>query len=100
MSVKLGAVSGTYHVQASELQRDRSVPSATAKTFESVVIFLDDTKSPFTLDKRSKGSALLDAVFTHLDLTERDYFGLQFPDQSQDYDTSVSSVNNFFRLFL
>ncbi|CAD5117044.1 DgyrCDS5868 [Dimorphilus gyrociliatus] len=95
MSVKLGAVSGTYHVQASELQRDRPVASVTAKTFDSIVIFLDDKNYPFTLDKRSKGSALLDAVYNHLELSERDYFGLQFADQSQDYENAQNGSCHF-----
>ena len=30
------------------------------------------------LQKSAKGSVLLDKVFEHLELVERDYFGLQF----------------------
>lgn len=43
------------------------------------MVFLDDTGHTFSLDKRCRGQALLDAVFAHLDLrTERDHFGLVF----------------------
>jgi tyrosine-protein phosphatase non-receptor type 4 len=44
------------------------------------VSFLDDTTHAFDLDKKAKGSALLDLVFSHLDIGEREYFGLVFND--------------------
>ncbi|KAL8183119.1 UNVERIFIED_CONTAM: Tyrosine-protein phosphatase non-receptor type 4 [Gekko kuhli] len=34
--------------------------------------------------KHDQGQVLLDVVFKHLDLTERDYFGLQLADDSTD----------------
>lgn len=40
--------------------------------------FLDDTQHIFQVDKKSKGVALLDQVYDHLELVEKDYFGLQF----------------------
>jgi len=43
------------------------------------VKFLDDHCHAFRMDKRSRGQALLDAVFAHLDLRgEREHFGLVF----------------------
>ncbi|RZF45166.1 hypothetical protein LSTR_LSTR007129 [Laodelphax striatellus] len=50
--------SGTYNVRASELARDR------LKTL--------------TATKRAKGQVLLENVFQHLELIEKDYFGLQY----------------------
>ncbi|GAA6111639.1 tyrosine-protein phosphatase non-receptor type 4-like, partial [Tachysurus ichikawai] len=34
--------------------------------------------------KHDQGQVLLDAVFKHLELTERDYFGLHLADESSD----------------
>lgn len=41
------------------------------------------------LQKHHQGQVLLDVVFKHLDLTERDYFGLQLADESTDNPVSV-----------
>lgn len=67
--------SGTYHVQALELAaaRDRKL-----KGLSVTVYFLDDTEHTFNVDKRSKGSYLLELVYQHLELVEKDYFGLQY----------------------
>jgi len=70
-----GGSSGTYNVRATELARDRRL-----KTLSVTVVFLDDTKQVFQLEKRAKGSVLLDVVFQHLELVEKHYFGLQFSD--------------------
>lgn len=73
--------SGTYHVRASELaaQRERKLKAQSAK-----VIFLDDTEQTFQLEKRAKGCALLDLVFQHLELVEKDYFGLQYAENGNN----------------
>ncbi|XP_073970241.1 protein tyrosine phosphatase Meg isoform X3 [Rhodnius prolixus] len=70
-----GGSSGTYNVRATELARDRRV-----KTLSVTVVFLDDSKQLFQLEKRAKGQALLELVFQHLELIEKHYFGLQFSD--------------------
>lgn len=67
--------SGTYNVRASELARDRRL-----KTLSAVVLFLDDSTHTFHIEKRAKGHVLLEQVFQHLELIEKDYFGLQFSD--------------------
>lgn len=41
--------------------------------------------------KRAKGQALLDLVFQHLELVEKDYFGLQFPEPIAASDGVVST---------
>lgn len=51
------------------------------------VHFLDDSHETFEVDKRAKAQHLLDKVFDHLELIEKDYFGLQFLDLSPDPDT-------------
>lgn len=67
--------SGTYHVQALELAaaRERKL-----KGLSISVYFLDDTEHTFNVEKRSKGSQLLELVYQHLELVEKDYFGLQY----------------------
>lgn len=40
------------------------------------------------LQKHDQGQVLLDAVFKHLELTERDYFGLYLADESSDSPVS------------
>ena len=42
------------------------------------------------LQKRGKAQHLLDKVFDHLELVEKDYFGLQFADVAPAPDAMVS----------
>ncbi len=44
------------------------------------MIFLDETSHSFVLDKKCRGAALIERVFNHLELAEREYFGLIFND--------------------
>ncbi|XP_051154879.1 tyrosine-protein phosphatase non-receptor type 4 isoform X3 [Leptopilina boulardi] len=69
----LSGSSGSYHVRGAELARDRRL-----KSLSATVVFLDETQHTFQLDKRAKGQVLLDLVFQHLELIEKDYFGLQY----------------------
>ncbi|XP_040569393.2 LOW QUALITY PROTEIN: tyrosine-protein phosphatase non-receptor type 4-like [Lepeophtheirus salmonis] len=57
-----------------------STSSSGRKTLLARVMFLDDSFHTFEVDKKSKGSVLLESVFNHLELTEREYFGLVFCD--------------------
>lgn len=47
------------------------------------------------LQKADHGQVLLDTVFKHLELTERDYFGLHLTDDS--LDTPVSIILKIYR---
>lgn len=52
------------------------------------IVLLDDSEVEFALDKKAKGQMLLDKVYQHLQLLEKDYFGLAFPtgsDQARDW---------------
>lgn len=72
--------SGTYNVHALELAAARV---RKLKGLTVTVKFLDDTEREFLVEKRAKGSDLLDQVYQHLELVEKDYFGLQYcPDGS------------------
>lgn len=81
--------SGTYHVRANELaaQRDRKL-----KALSATVVFLDDTEQCFQLEKRSKGSTLLDIVFQHLELVEKDYFGLQYAENDKSNNSNKPKI--------
>lgn len=70
-------LSGTYNVRANE--RDRAAP----RDIECLVHFLNNTHHKFIIDRRSKGQALLDSVFKHLNLIETDFFGLKYLPQEQ-----------------
>lgn len=48
-----------------------------------------------SLQKADHGQVLLDTVFKHLELTERDYFGLHLTDDS--LDTPVSIILQIYR---
>ncbi|XP_071513326.1 tyrosine-protein phosphatase non-receptor type 4 isoform X3 [Panulirus ornatus] len=72
-----GGSSGTYNVRASELARHKAL-----KTLRVQVALLDDSTQVFEIEKRAKGQALLDLVFNHLELIERDFFGLQYNEQA------------------
>ncbi|CAL4090418.1 unnamed protein product [Meganyctiphanes norvegica] len=68
-----GGSSGTYNVRASELARHKALTTLRLK-----VVFLDDTSQVFELEKSALGSSLLELVFSHLELLEKDFFGLQY----------------------
>ncbi|XP_071446930.1 tyrosine-protein phosphatase non-receptor type 4 isoform X1 [Hetaerina americana] len=76
--------SGTYNVRASEVARDKRIKS----TIGATVVFLDDSQQCFELEKRAKGQVLLELVFQHLELVEKDYFGLQFSENGSTSSTS------------
>lgn len=67
----------TYNVRASEQARDRQSTEVVCS-----ILLLDNTVQAFHVNKHDPGQALLDVVFKFLDLTERDYFGLQLADDS------------------
>ncbi|CAG9817622.1 unnamed protein product [Phaedon cochleariae] len=71
--------SGTYNVHALELAaaRERKL-----KGLSVTVRFLDDAEYVFHIDNRVKGSVLLELVYQHLELVEKDYFGLQYSEDS------------------
>lgn len=81
----ISSLSGSYRSRIAELARDRR-----NRTISVTVLFLDDSTHVFDVDKRAKGSQLLDDVFQHLELQERDYFGLQFVQQPRDGVVSIT----------
>nr|XP_018897637.1 PREDICTED: tyrosine-protein phosphatase non-receptor type 4 [Bemisia tabaci] len=81
-----GSSRGTYNVRASELAHDNR---KRLKTISCSVVFLDDTQHTFQVEKRAKGNVLLNAVYQHLELIEKDYFGLQYCENG-----AIPSVSN------
>ncbi|XP_026073841.1 tyrosine-protein phosphatase non-receptor type 4-like isoform X2 [Carassius auratus] len=69
----------SYNVRATELARDRQRTEVVCN-----IRLLDNTIQPFKVNKHDQGQILLDAVFKHLELTERDYFGLHLADDDSD----------------
>uniref|UniRef100_A0A3B3VHB0 Tyrosine-protein phosphatase n=1 Tax=Poecilia latipinna TaxID=48699 RepID=A0A3B3VHB0_9TELE len=69
----------SYNVRATELERDRQHTQVVCN-----VLLLDNTVQAFKVNKSDHGQMLLDAVFKHLELTERDYFGLHLADDGSD----------------
>ncbi|CAB1327990.1 unnamed protein product, partial [Coregonus sp. 'balchen'] len=68
-----------HNVRASELAQDRQHTEVVCN-----VLLLDNTIQAFKVNKHDQGQVLLDVVFKHLELTERDYFGLELADDSSD----------------
>uniref|UniRef100_A0A671SUN8 Tyrosine-protein phosphatase non-receptor type 4-like n=1 Tax=Sinocyclocheilus anshuiensis TaxID=1608454 RepID=A0A671SUN8_9TELE len=73
----------SYNVRATELARDRQRTEVVCNVF-----LLDNTVQPFKVNKHDQGQILLEAVCKHLELTERDYFGLHLADDSSDSPVS------------
>ncbi|KAH8345782.1 hypothetical protein KR067_004321 [Drosophila pandora] len=59
------------------------------------VLFLDDITHTFRIERRAKGSELLEQVFQYLELSERDYFGLLFPQKPGDVVRWVDAQKQF-----
>ncbi|XP_055627036.1 tyrosine-protein phosphatase non-receptor type 4 [Toxorhynchites rutilus septentrionalis] len=90
--IRIGGFSGTYKVRSAELARDKKT-----QTKAVTVLFLDESTYTFQLDKKAKGADLLELVFQHLELSERDYFGLQFKSKCRvgaDGSGNISSSSN------
>ncbi|XP_068633737.1 tyrosine-protein phosphatase non-receptor type 4 [Battus philenor] len=82
--------SGTYNVRASELARERKL-----NIFNVTVQFLDDTQQSFQIEKKAKGSVLLELVFQHLELVEKDYFGLQFTENGSPPNATNTEITRW-----
>lgn len=64
------------------------------QTIKCVVTFLDDSRHVFEVDRLAKGEELLEMVFTHLELIERDYFSLQFNEIVPSSSSTLNGVQN------
>ncbi|XP_006885090.1 PREDICTED: band 4.1-like protein 2 [Elephantulus edwardii] len=75
----------TKEVQTNELKAEKESQKATkkTKTVQCKVILLDGTEYSCDLEKRAKGQVLFDKVCEHLNLLEKDYFGLLFQENPE-----------------
>ncbi|KAM4866042.1 band 4.1-like protein 2 isoform 9-T9 [Thomomys bottae] len=75
----------TKEVQTNELKAEKASLKATkkTKTVQCKVILLDGTEYTCDLEKRAKGQMLFDKVCEHLNLLEKDYFGLLFQENTE-----------------
>lgn len=48
------------------------------------IVLLDDTEIELNYDKKAKGQTLLNKVHDHLQILEKDYFGLAFPNKPDE----------------
>ncbi|XP_039916356.1 band 4.1-like protein 2 isoform X2 [Hirundo rustica] len=75
----------TKEVQTAEIKID-NIPQKSPKKLKTVqckVMLLDGTEYSCDLEKRAKGQVLFDKVCEHLNLLEKDYFGLLFYENSE-----------------
>ncbi|NXH24755.1 E41L2 protein, partial [Myiagra hebetior] len=83
----------TKEVQTAEIKTD-NIPQKSPKKIKTVqckVMLLDGTEYSCDLEKRAKGQVLFDKVCEHLNLLEKDYFGLLFYETSEQKNWLDSS---------
>ncbi|NWW72786.1 E41L2 protein, partial [Climacteris rufus] len=83
----------TKEVQTTEIKTD-NIPQKSPKKIKTVqckVMLLDGTEYSCDLEKRAKGQVLFDKVCEHLNLLEKDYFGLLFYENSEQKNWLDSS---------
>ncbi|KAM9656500.1 band 4.1-like protein 2 isoform 2-T11 [Morphnus guianensis] len=83
----------TKEVQTAEIKTE-SIPQKSPKKIKTVqckVMLLDGTEYSCDLEKRAKGQVLFDKVCEHLNLLEKDYFGLLFYENSDQKNWLDSS---------
>ncbi|XP_034846536.1 band 4.1-like protein 2 isoform X8 [Mirounga leonina] len=75
----------TKEVQTNELKAEKAFQKASkkTKTVQCKVMLLDGTEYSCDLEKRVKGQVLFDKVCEHLNLLEKDYFGLLFQESPE-----------------
>ncbi|KAM9298469.1 band 4.1-like protein 2 [Morus bassanus] len=83
----------TKEVQTAEIKIE-NIPQKSPKKIKTVqckVMLLDGTEYSCDLEKRAKGQVLFDKVCEHLNLLEKDYFGLLFYESSEQKNWLDSS---------
>ncbi|NXI87870.1 E41L2 protein, partial [Rhipidura dahli] len=83
----------TKEVQTAEIKTDNISQKSPKKikTVQCKVMLLDGTEYSCDLEKRAKGQVLFDKVCEHLNLLEKDYFGLFFYENSEQKNWLDSS---------
>lgn len=75
----------TKEVQTNEVKMEKSSQKVIKKTknISCKVVLLDGTEYSCDLEKHAKGQVLFDKVCEHLNLLEKDYFGLSIQENSE-----------------
>ncbi|NXX84859.1 E41L2 protein, partial [Urocolius indicus] len=83
----------TKEVQTAEIKTENILQKSPKKikTVQCKVMLLDGTEYSCDLEKRAKGQVLFDKVCEHLNLLEKDYFGLLFYENSEQKNWLDSS---------
>ncbi|NXH61872.1 E41L2 protein, partial [Rhabdornis inornatus] len=83
----------TKEVQTAEIKIDNIAQKSPKKikTVQCKVMLLDGTEYSCDIEKRAKGQVLFDKVCEHLNLLEKDYFGLLFYENSEQKNWLDSS---------
>lgn len=66
------------------------------------IVLLDDSEMELDYDRKAKGQVLLDKIYDHLQLLEKDYFGLAFPtktDAARDWLNAEKSIARQLKRF-
>lgn len=79
----VGKMSHRYEL-AEQDSRVTGGPRANRRYVTVKVCMLDDSVVKFDLEPKCKGKALYDDVYEHLNVEEREYFGLNFYDKSEN----------------
>ncbi|XP_053323226.1 tyrosine-protein phosphatase non-receptor type 3 isoform X2 [Spea bombifrons] len=80
MNSRLRALGGRINnIRANELPKEKSRSEVVCN-----VCFLDGSQESFRVNKQDNGQALLDMVYNHLSVKEREYFGLQNTEDSME----------------
>ncbi|KAJ6657806.1 hypothetical protein lerEdw1_001856 [Lerista edwardsae] len=80
MNSRFRALGGRINnIRASELPKER-----TRSEIICIVHFLDGSFQNFKVSKQDTGHILLDLAYNHLGVTEKEYFGLQHCEESED----------------
>ncbi|XP_058528285.1 tyrosine-protein phosphatase non-receptor type 3 isoform X1 [Ochotona princeps] len=80
MTSRLRALGGRINnIRAAELPKEKTRSEVTCS-----IRFLDGSVQTFKVNKQDTGQGLLDMVYNHVGVTEKEYFGLQHGDDSVD----------------
>ncbi|XP_012862265.2 tyrosine-protein phosphatase non-receptor type 3 [Echinops telfairi] len=80
MTSRLRALGGRINnIRASELPKEKARAEVSCS-----ICFLDGLVQTFKVNKQESGQVLLDMAYSHLGVTEKEYFGLQHGDVSLD----------------
>uniref|UniRef100_A0A8C9DR21 Tyrosine-protein phosphatase non-receptor type n=1 Tax=Prolemur simus TaxID=1328070 RepID=A0A8C9DR21_PROSS len=88
MTSRLRALGGRINnIRTSELPKEKTRSEVVCS-----IRFLDGLVQTFKVNKQDTGQVLLDMAYNHLDVTEKEYFGLQHGDDCVDSPVSAVPV--------